>query len=61
MHRRLATNDFLKKIGIKEDTEKGMTYLVAINLTPAIILGLKPHSFRDKQVHLFFLIARYFI
>ena len=42
-------------------TEKGMTDLVAINLTPAIIMGLKPHSFRDKQVHLFFLIARYFI
>ena len=96
LHRRLATNDFLKKIGIKEDnmctfckteveslvhlfwfceatscfwrcfkqwltTEKGMTDLVAINLTPAIIMGLKPHSFRDKQVHLFFLIARYFI
>ena len=90
------TNDFLKKIGIKEDnmctfckieveslvhlfwfceatcwfwrgfkqwltTEKGMTDLGAINLTPAIIIGLKPHSFRDKQVHLFFLIARYFI
>ena len=38
-----------------------MTDLVAINLTPAIIMGLKPHSFRDKQVHLFFLIARHFI
>ena len=96
LRRRLATNDFLKKIGIKEDnmctfcnieveslvhlfwfckamscfwrffkqwliTEKGMTDFVAINLTPAIILGLKPHSFRNKQVHLFLLIARYFI
>ena len=96
LHRRLATNDFLKKIGSKEDnmctfcnieveslvhlfwfckatscfwrcfkqwliTEKGMTDLAAINLNPAIVLGLKPHSFRNKRVHLFFLIARYFI
>ena len=35
--------------------------LAAIHLTPAIILSLKPHSFRNKQVHLFFLIVRYFI
>ena len=90
LHRRqMATNDFLKKIGIKEDnmctfcnieveslvhllwfckatscfwrclkqwliTEKGMTDLAATNLTPAVLLGLKPPSFRNKQVHLFF-------
>ena len=34
---------------------------MAINRTSAIMLGLKTHSFRNKQVRLFFLIARYFI
>ena len=97
LHRRLAINDFLKKIGIKTNDRCSFCEVELENLThlfwfctitstfwqkfkhwlindknfatmqdtdltfSIIIIGLRPNAFKTKKVHIYFLIARYFI
>ena len=96
LRRRLATNDFLKKIGIKSNdrctfcevelenlthlfwfctitssfwqnfkqwliNDKNFATMQDTELTFSIIIGLRPNAFKTKTIHLYFLIARYFI
>ena len=55
------TSSFWQKFKQWLINDKNFATIQDTKLTFSIIIGLRPNAFKTKKIHLFFLIARYFI